>query len=220
MGYEGELERIVAENTGLVKSVALRLSHIYGEDLEDLIQIGYIGLIKAARRFEPERGLKFSTYAVPLIAGEIKSQMRDRGALKISRSLKADARLVRQAQDGFIARSGRSPKISELAELTGFSAERVGQALQAAEALTAPEDYENLPLAAGEGGQGEEEKSVTRLDIAAALGSLGPRERQVMVMRYYRDMTQSQTAKVLGISQVQVCRIEKRALSAMAEAMG
>ena len=220
MGYEGELERIVAENTGLVKSVALRLSHIYGEDLEDLVQIGYIGLIKAARRFEPERGLKFSTYAMPLIAGEIKSQMRDRGALKISRSLKADARLVRQAQDGFIARSGRSPKISELAELTGFSAERVGQALQAAEALTAPEDYENLPLAAGEDGQGEEEKSVTRLDIAAALGSLGPRERQVMVMRYYRDMTQSQTAKVLGISQVQVCRIEKRALSAMAEAMG
>ena len=82
---EKKLEQIVAENTGLVKSVALRLSHIYGEDAEDLIQIGYIGLIKAARRFEPERGLKFSTYAVPLITGEIKSQIRDHGAIKVSR---------------------------------------------------------------------------------------------------------------------------------------
>ena len=91
---EKKLEQIVAENTGLVKSVALRLSHIYGEDAEDLIQIGYIGLIKAARRFEPERGLKFSTYAVPLITGEIKSQIRDHGAIKVSRSLKAEAAAV------------------------------------------------------------------------------------------------------------------------------
>ena len=92
-----ELEQIVAEHTGLVKSVALRLSYIYGEEPEDMIQIGYIGLIKAARRFDPQRGLKFSTYAVPMIAGEIKSQMRDRGAIKVSRSIKSDAVVIRRA---------------------------------------------------------------------------------------------------------------------------
>ena len=97
------LEEIVAEHTGLVKSVALRLSYVYGEDPEDLIQIGYIVLTKAARRFEPERGLKFSTYAVPLIAGEIKSQLRDQGAIKVSRNLKSDAAAVRRAENQFMA---------------------------------------------------------------------------------------------------------------------
>ena len=86
---ESFLEEIVAANTGLVKSVALRLSYVYKEELEDLIQIGYIGLLKAAERFDPGRGNKFSTYAVPMIAGEIKSQLRDQGRIKVSRSLKS-----------------------------------------------------------------------------------------------------------------------------------
>ena len=148
------LEQIVAEHTGLVKSVALRLSYVYGEDPEDLIQIGYIGLIKAARRFEPERGLKFSTYAVPLIAGEIKYL----------------------------------------------------------------EDFDKPDVMADPGMMtSEEEKNVTKMDITAVLNTLEPKARQVMVLRYYKDMTQTQVAQMLGISQVQVCRIEKKTLKIMSE---
>ena len=135
---KSQLEEIVAANTGLVKSVAMRLSFAYKEELEDLIQIGYIGLIKAAERFEPERGLKFSTYAVPLIAGEIKSQLRDQGKIKVSRSLKTDSSIVRKTENEFVLKHGRSPKITELAEKTGLSAERVVEALQA------PTDIEHV----------------------------------------------------------------------------
>ena len=209
-----KLEQIVAENTGLVKSVALRLSHIYGEDAEDLIQIGYIGLIKAARRFEPERGLKFSTYAVPLITGEIKSQIRDHGAIKVSRSLKAEAAAVRRAENDFTAANGRSPRLSELAAAAGLTEDKVEQALRAADAMTNFEEYEKIDISSS-----DEDLNVTKIDIAAAISSLAPKERQVIVMRYYKDMTQTQVAKALGISQVQVCRIEKRALKCMAEAI-
>ena len=209
---EKKLEQIVAENTGLVKSVALRLSHIYGEDAEDLIQIGYIGLIKAARRFEPERGLKFSTYAVPLITGEIKSQIRDHGAIKVSRSLKAEAAAVRRAENDFTAANGRSPRLSELAAAAGLTEDKVEQALRAADAMTNFEEYEKIDISSS-----DEDLNVTK--IAAAISSLAPKERQVIVMRYYKDMTQTQVAKALGISQVQVCRIEKRALKCMAVAI-
>lgn len=211
---EKKLEQIVAENTGLVKSVALRLSHIYGEDAEDLIQIGYIGLIKAARRFEPERGLKFSTYAVPLITGEIKSQIRDHGAIKVSRSLKAEAAAVRRAENDFTAANGRSPRLSELAAAAGLTEDKVEQALRAADAMTNFEEYEKIDISSS-----DEDLNVIKIDIAAAISSLAPKERQVIVMRYYKDMTQTQVAKALGISQVQVCRIEKRALKCMAVAI-
>lgn len=211
---EKKLEQIVAENTGLVKSVALRLSHIYGEDAEDLIQIGYIGLIKAARRFEPERGLKFSTYAVPLITGEIKSQIRDHGPIKVSRSLKAEAAAVRRAENDFTAANGRSPRLSELAAAAGLTEDKVEQALRAADAMTNFEEYEKIDISSS-----DEDLNVTKIDIAAAISSLAPKERQVIVMRYYKDMTQTQVAKALGISQVQVCRIEKRALKCMAVAI-
>ena len=211
---EKKLEQIVAENTGLVKSVALRLSHIYGEDAEDLIQIGYIGLIKAARRFEPERGLKFSTYAVPLITGEIKSQIRDHGAIKVSRSLKAEAAAVRRAENDFTAANGRSPRLSELAAAAGLTEDKVELALRAADAMTTIEEYEKIDISSS-----DEDLNVTKIDIAAAISSLAPKERQVIVMRYYKDMTQTQVAKALGISQVQVCRIEKRALKCMAVAI-
>ena len=200
------LEQIVAEHTGLVKSVALRLSYVYGEDPEDLIQIGYIGLIKAARRFEPERGLKFSTYAVPLIA------------IKVSRNLKSDAAAVRRAENQFMAETGRSPRISDLSKLTGFAPERVTQALQASDAMKNLEDFDKPDVMADPGLMtSEEEKIVTKMDITAVLNTLEPKARQVMVLRYYKDMTQTQVAQMLGISQVQVCRIEKKPLNIMSE---
>lgn len=213
-----ELEAVVKKHGGLVKTVALRLARAYGEDPEDLIQIGYIGLMKAAQRFEAERGLQFSTYAVPMIAGEIRSQIRDQGAVKMSRSLKADILLVRRAESEFQKQYGLSPHLTQLAEMTGLSLERVQEVCQADEALHHPQDISTAAAEADTALWTEhEEQDVLRMDLARALSCLEPRARQVIVLRYYRDCTQQQVAEMLGISQVQVCRIEKKSLRAMAE---
>lgn len=206
--------KMVAEHTGLVKSVALRLSYVYGEEAEDLMQIGYIGLIKAIKGFDPDKGFKFSTYAVPLIAGEIRCQIRDQGRIKISRSLKSDIYAVKKAQDEFLKANDRSPRISELAKLSEMTGERVVEALQAGDAMKNMEDYEKISLMIK-----EEDDNVARMDLQEALSKLKQDERKIMMLRYYKDMTQSQVAKAMGMSQVQVCRIEKKILKNMAENM-
>lgn len=213
-----ELQAVVERHAGLVKSVALRLARSYGEDPEDMIQIGYIGLMKAAQRFEPERGLQFSTYAVPMIAGEIRSQLRDQGAVKMSRTLKTDISLVRRTESDFIKIHGASPHLTQLAELTGLTVERIQEAIQAADVLRNMEELseteaETDPVLWDD----REEQNVTRMDLAGALATLKPQARTVIVLRYYRDYTQQQVADLLGISQVQVCRIEKKTLKQMAE---
>ena len=205
-------EKLAREHAGLVKSVALRLSYAFNEELDDLIQIGYIGLLKAARRFEPERGLKFSTYAVPMISGEIRSQLRDKGAVKVSRSLKSDAAAVRRAESDFIATKGVSPKLSDLSELTGLSRERVSEALMAADAMKNFEDYESADLWTD-----NEDSNITRMDLKKSVSELKPRQRQVIILRYYRDLTQQQVADIMGLSQVQIHRIEKNTLKELAE---
>lgn len=206
------LDQMARQHAGLVKSVALRLSHAYGEELDDLIQIGYIGLIKAAKRFEPERGLQFSTYAVPVIAGEIRSQLRDQGAVKVSRSLKTDAAAIKKAENEYMTTHGTSPRLSELAEMTGLCAERISEALTAADALKNYEDYDTADLWTD-----DEQRNVEGIDLRNSISSLPERERKVIVLRYYKDMTQQQVAKIMGISQVQVCRIEKNTLKELAE---
>ena len=212
-----ELEAVVEKHGGLVKSVALRLARTYGEDPEDLIQIGYIGLLKAAQRFDEERGLQFSTYAVPMIAGEIRSQLRDQGSMKMSRSLKADAALVRRAESDFIKLHGLSPRLTQLAEMTGLTAERVLEACQASDALKNMQDVDGIAAETDAAmWTDREEQDIARIDLASAVASLEPRARQVIVLRYYKDYTQQQVADLLGISQVQVCRIEKKTLRAMA----
>ena len=211
-----ELEVLVEKHTGLVKSVALRLARAFGEDPEDLIQIGYIGLLKAAQRFEEERGLQFSTYAVPMIAGEIRSQLRDQGAVKMSRSLKSDVALVRRAESDFLKIHGVSPHLTQLAEVTGLSAERVQEACQAADVLKNFQDVDGLAAETDSAlWSDREEQDIARMDLARALAQLQPRARQVIVLRYYKDCTQQQVADLLGISQVQVCRIEKKTLRIM-----
>lgn len=212
-----ELEAVVEKHGGLVKTVALRLARTYGEDPEDLIQIGYIGLLKAAQRFEEKRGLQFSTYAVPMIAGEIRSQLRDQGSMKMSRSLKADAALVRRAESDFIKLHGLSPHLTQLAEMTGLTAERVLEACQASDALKNMQDVDGIAAETDAAmWTDREEQDIARIDLASAVASLEPRARQVIVLRYYKDYTQQQVADMLGISQVQVCRIEKKTLRAMA----
>lgn len=209
---ESYLEKMIREHSGLVKSVALRLSYACGEDLDDLIQIGYIGLIKAARRFEPERGLKFSTYAVPVIAGEIKSQLRDQGIIKVSRSLKTDAAIIRRAENDFIATNGTSPHISQLEELTGLNGERIREALAAADTLYNFEEYEKANIWAD-----NEEHNITRIDLKKSINNLPERERKIILLRYYKDLTQQQVAAIMGLSQVQICRIEKNILKELAQ---
>ena len=215
-----QLQAAAERHGGLVKSVALRLSHIYGEDVDDLMQIGYMGLMKAVQRFEPERGLQFSTYAVPVITGEIRSQLRDQGSLKMSRSLKSDMTAVRRAESDFIKIHGVSPHISQLAEITGLSADRIGEANQAADVLRnmtelSETEAETSPQLWDDG----EDRTVDRMDLARVLNLLEPEQRKIIILRYYRDCTQQQTADALGISQVQVCRIEKKTLKQMAEKM-
>lgn len=209
-----DMEKMVAEHTGLVKSVALRLSYVYGEDAEDLMQIGYIGLIKAIKGFDPVKGFKFSTYAVPMITGEIRCQIRDQGRIKISRSLKSDIYAVKKAQDEFLKSHDRSPRISELAQLSEMTEERVVEALQAGDAMKNMEDYEKVSLMTR-----EEDDNIARMDLQEAMSKLKQDERKIMMLRYYKDMTQSQVAKAMGMSQVQVCRIEKKILKNMAENM-
>lgn len=215
-----ELQETVQQHAGLVRTVAGRLAKSCGEDLDDLMQIGFIGLMKAAQRFEPERGLQFSTYAVPMIAGEIRSQLRDQGAVKMSRALKSDIALVRRTESDYIKIYGVPPRLSQIAEAAGIPAERVQEAWQAADAL------QNMTeLDSGEAERNPalwtecEEQNVNRIDLKGALSSLEPQERSVIVLRYFRDYTQQQTADLLGISQVQVCRIEKKTLKKMEEKM-
>ena len=209
-----ELEKLALEHTGLVKSIAIRLSHVYGEEIDDLIQIGYIGLIKAIKGFDKGKGSKFSTYAVPVITGEIRSQLRDQGVIKISRSIKADVMAIKKAEEEFVNIHNRSPKISELAIYLDFTEERVKEAISAGDAMKNIGSYDEVNLASD-----EEEKNITKIDIRNSLSKLEETERKIMVLRYFKDMTQSQVAKVVGISQVQVSRIEKKTLKNMAKFM-
>lgn len=212
MDYRENEEKIIEKNAGLVRAVALKFFKAGADELEDLIQIGYIGLIKAARNFDYERGLKFSTYAVPMIVGEIKSQLRDRGRIKVSRSLKKDAQDIKRAEADFISRNGRSPKISELSKLTSLSIERINEALCADDALNNIEDYENADIRID-----NEEQQVIYMDLNNSIERLPEMEQKVIFLRYYRDYTQQQAANMLGISQVQVCRIEKKTLKKLSE---
>lgn len=212
---EYNLEKLVAQHTGLVKSVAMRLSFVYGEEVEDLMQIGYVGLIKAIRGFDESKGYKFSTYAVPMITGEIKSQLRDQGRIKVSRSIKKDIAIIKRAEELFALKNGKSPKISDLVEGTNLTEEQVVQALQAKDALNNMENYEEVGLVTR-----EEERCITKMDIMNTLRKLGTREQQVMTLRYFQDMTQQQVAELLGLSQVQISRIEKKSLKTMGEIMG
>ena len=189
----------------------------YGRGVEpdDLYQLGCLGFLKAVRGFDPEYGTQFSTYAVPKIAGEIRRFLRDDGPVKVSRGVKERGASIRGARGRLSARLGREPTLSELAEDTGLTAEEI------AAAETATEPVISLQTETGEGGltlEGmlstgqEEEGLVERLTLRAAISGLPEREQQVLLLRYYRGMTQMNTARVLGVSQVQVSRLERRAL--------
>ncbi|HJG87518.1 sigma-70 family RNA polymerase sigma factor [Pseudoflavonifractor capillosus] len=206
--------RMIEENSGLIWSIVRRY-YGRGADPEDLYQLGCMGFLKAVRGFDPAFGCQFSTYAVPKIAGEIRRFLRDDGAVKVSRGLKERAGSIRAARDRLQAVLGREPTLSELAEETGLEPEEIA----AAEEANAPvaslqmETGDGFTLESVLGTEGMEEGIVEREALRAAVSSLPDRERQVIVLRYFRGLTQDKTARIMGVSQVQISRVEKKAMA-------
>ncbi len=214
-------EQVLEENNGLIWSVVRRY---YGRGVEpdDLYQLGCLGFLKAVRGFDPAFGTQFSTYAVPKIAGEIRRFLRDDGAVKVSRGLKEQGALIRGARAKLWSELGREPALSELAEATGLTPEEI------AAAETAADPVISLQTETGEGGLtlegvlsagGMEEGLVERIALRGALEQLPEREREVLLLRYYKGLTQTNTARVLGVSQVQISRLERRAVDKLRQVL-
>lgn len=207
---------LIEENMGLVYSVANRYCG-RGCEKEDLIQIGSIGLLKAVDKFDFSFGVQFSTYAVPMIMGEIKRFLRDDGALKVSRSLKEAALKGYRSREVLQKKLNREPTIIEISKDCDIEQEILTQAF---EAVTPPHsiyesvrsDNREIALLDTIKGDDEEEKITDRVMISNILNSLKPRERQVLLLRYFKNKTQAEVAKVVGVSQVQISRIEKRVI--------
>ncbi len=208
---------MVEENMGLVYSIARRFTN-RGYDSEDLIQIGAIGLIKAVQKFNPEFNVQFSTYAVPMIMGEIKRFLRDDGAVKISRSLKENAMKGWRSEEMLRRRLNREPTIKEISEECGIDADLLAQSFEAA---APPESiyesvYDNgdkeIHLLDTIAGEEIEDGIINKVLVDNILSQLNSREKEIILMRYFRGKTQSEIAGVIGVSQVQISRIEKKAI--------
>ena len=207
-------EALVVGNSGLIWSIARRYFG-RGVDPEDLFQLGCLGFLKAVEGFDLDFGTQFSTYAVPKIAGEIRRFLRDDGTVKVSRSLKERAMMIRVTRQKLTNRLGREPTLSELSVETSLQPEEI------ATAETATGTAESIQKRSGEDGfaledvltEGEmEEKIVERIALREAITSLSEREQMVIKLRFFHGLTQDKTAKILGVSQVQISRIEKKAL--------
>ena len=216
-GDKAAKEQLIVENTGLVNMAARKFISA-GIEFEDLMQIGFIGLIKAVDRFDQSFGVMFSTYAVPMIIGEIRRFLRDEGKVKISRQLKQNVKEMKDAEEQFLQLCGRSPRVSELAEMMEKSPEDVVKFMEARNVMSGIASIDDEGFLPGPGvfvSDDSEAKNAELIDLKDGIGSLGEQERKVIVLRYFNDMTQQQTGDMLGISQVQVSRIEKRVLSAL-----
>lgn len=211
---------LVEENSGLIHTIARRY---YGRGLEpeDLYQLACVGFIKAVRGFDPALGNEFSTYAVPKIAGEIRRFLRDDGAVKVSRAVKERAMRVRRIHSELESRLGRSPGVSELASAAGLTPEEVAACEQAEVSVDSLERELSGGGRLGDliGDEGMEERTCLYLSLEEALETLPERERQVIALRYARDMTQQQVSRIIGVSQVQVSRIEKHAIAMLRQKM-
>ena len=215
-GDKAAREQLVEENVGLVWCVVKRF-YGRGTEAEDLFQIGSIGLLKAIDKFDLSYDVKFSTYAVPMISGEIKRFLRDDGMIKVSRSLKELAYKSVQAREKLTDRLGREPTLEELAEETGAEKEEIVQAMEAGgevESLYRPihqkEGSEIRLLDRIEERERREEKILDTMVLKQLLETLDAQERQLIYLRYFADRTQSDVGKIMGISQVQVSRMEQR----------
>ena len=203
-------EQVLEANSGLIWA-------------EDLYQLGCLGFLKAVQGFDPAYGTQFSTYAVPKIAGEIRRYLRDNGALKVSRGLREQSLSVYAAREQLRTRLGREPALSELSEATGLSPEEIAVAELAAAAPDSlqQENADGLTLESTlADSAATEEALVERIALRAAIRALPDQEQQTILLRFYKGLTQQQCARILGVSQVQVSRLEKRALERLRRDMG
>ena len=214
-------EKLLEENVGLIWSIVRRY-YGRGVDAEDLYQLGCLGFLKAVRGFDPAYGTQFSTYAVPKIAGEIRRFLRDDGTVKVSRGVKERAQVIRLARDKLGHSLGREPTLSELAEETGLEAEESAAAETATLSVTSLQGEsgeDGFTLEAVLGTDGMEERHIEQVALRDAIAALPEREQQVIGLRFYKNLTQERAARVLGVSQVQVSRIERRAMAHLRELM-
>lgn len=214
-------EKLVEENAGLIWSIARRFLG-RGAELDDLYQLGCLGFLKAVEGFDLEFGTQFSTYAVPKIAGEIRRFLRDDGAVKVSRSIKEQSAAIKSMRTRLTSALGREPTIQEIANQTGFTIEEI------ALAETATSATESIHQETGEEGftlenvltdTESEERMVEKIALRQAVEGLPERERTVIHLRYFHGLTQQRVAKVMEVSQVQVSRIEKKALEKLRDFM-
>ena len=217
-GAMAATEELVEANMGLVRSIALRFRG-RGTEYEDLVQIGTIGMIKAIRSFDTERGCAFSTYAVPLITGEIRKHLRDDGIIKVGRGQRKLGMDLRAAQMRIMNEEGRDAHIDELAAVCGVSPQEAAVAIEATTPImslsqnpTGEEGTELENCIADERDLDEMEQLHDKIALGQAIAGLDPEWRRILILRYYRNMTQQQTAERLGLSQVKVSREEKKIL--------
>ena len=222
-GDEKAMNQIIEVNLPLVTSICKRFSN-RGYEYEDIYQIGCIGLVKAVNNFDSKYGVKFSTYAVPMIIGEIKRFLRDDGIIKISRSIKGTAKKLHFAKEELTFKLNREPTIDELSEYSGIAKDDILIAMESLNSLQYLYDTihqeDGAPVLLIDKISEKPDYNVDILDQIAlkeALSSLDENSRKIIMLRYFKDKTQVQVAKMLGISQVQVSRIEKRVLKIMRE---
>ncbi len=218
-GDEKATETLIIENTALVKSLALKFRD-RGTEFEDLMQIGTIGMLKAISSFQIERGTAFSTYAVPLIVGEIRRHLRDDGLIRVSRGYKRTGITIMREKNRIMTEEGRDAGIAELAAYAGVSVEEAAIAIDAVSPISSlsdnvyGEDSKTLDSVIPDRESADEfENLADRLSLGQAINKMPPEWRKIVLLRYYRDMTQQQVANALGLSQVKVSREEKKIMS-------
>jgi RNA polymerase sporulation-specific sigma factor len=218
---EGDREacqQAVLENNGLIWSIARRY-YGRGVDPDDLYQLGCLGFLKAVQGFDFDYGTCFSTYAVPKIAGEIRRFLRDDGAVKVGRSTREQAQTLYSIRERLRQELGREPALSELSEVSGWTPEEIARiqlATDAPESLQ-QETVDGLTLEGMLGTEAPEESLVERIALRESIDRLPEKERMTILLRYFKGLTQEQTARVLGVSQVQISRLERRGLDRLRE---
>jgi len=230
-GDKNALEKLVENNIGLVRSIALRFRD-RGVEYEDLIQIGSIGIIKAIKSFDKSYNTAFSTYAVPMIIGEIKRFLRDDSMIKISRDTKKRGINIMRIKEEFKQKHNREPQTSELSEITGLNSEEIIYALDAISPVYSLQDS-NIINKNNKGGDNENtlenficseideiESATNKIALKEALGTLPDMQRELIILRYFKNLSQQQAAKILGITQVKVSREEKKIFQKLKELLG
>lgn len=223
-GESKAMQDLLEANSGLIWSIVKRFKD-RGHEMEDLYQIACVGFIKSIKRFNTNYDVKLSTFAVPYILGELKRYIRDDGPIKVSRSVKELLTKIKNAQNDFSKKNGREITINEISEILNVPVEDIAFALTSAKPLESideavyDDDSKTKLIDQISTNKDEANTIVNNLTLKGLLNSLEPREKQLIMLRYYKEQTQTQVAKILGITQVQVSRLEKKILNSMREQM-